>query len=321
VEASIRPYAEGCASWPVGYVEGWFVDADVRRHGIGKKLVRAAEQWATGLGCREMASDAHPENKVSLIAHKALGFEEAERAVHLRKRLTEVHGKTVEQRNPSRPQTLLLLAGTFAVCKLEPTAPIPPWTSADELFSITRTGDELSIVCRQDAVPEGILCERGWRCWRVTGTIPFSVVGVLASLTAPLAEAGICMFAISTFDTDYLVRLACSPRWRLEVEQNVRHGPPDADRLVRLAGASLDDMLKGRIDGPGDFGVRDGSEVVLHGRASFSSSNRMTRSVLAWMLCRRPAACGPRFRALLLPCRRLALEDMQAGGHRGRVFG
>jgi putative acetyltransferase len=205
VEASIRPYAEGCATWPVGYVEGWFVDADVRRQGIGTRLVRAAEQWATGLECREMASDAHPENKVSLIAHKALGFVETERAVHLRKRLTGVKGKTVERSNLSRSQTLLVLDGTFAICKLEPAAPIPPWATADEYFSITRTGDELSIVCRQDAVPEGILCERDWRCWRVAGTIPFSVVGILASLTAPLAEAGISVFAISTFNTDYLL--------------------------------------------------------------------------------------------------------------------
>lgn len=205
VEASIRPYAEGCVTWPVGYVEGWFVDADMRRQGIGKRLVSAAEQWATGLGCREMASDAHPENKVSLIAHKALGFEEAERAVHLRKRLTGVNGTTVERSNPSGPQTLLVLAGSFAICKLEPAAPIPPWATADGLFSITRTADELSIVCRQDAVPEGILCERDWRCLRVAGAMPFSVVGVLASLTAPLAEAGISLFAISTFDTDYLL--------------------------------------------------------------------------------------------------------------------
>jgi hypothetical protein len=152
-----------------------------------------------------MASDAHPENKVSLMAHKALGFEEAEQAVHLRKRLTGVNVKTVERSNRSCSQTLLLLDGTFAVCKLEPAVPIPPWATADEIFSITRTADELSIVCRQDAVPEGILCERDWRCWRVAGTIPFAVVGVLASLTAPLAEAGISVFAISTFDTDYLL--------------------------------------------------------------------------------------------------------------------
>ncbi len=53
-------------------------------------------------------------------------------------------------------------------------------------------------------MPEGIQCERGWRCLRVVGTIPFSVVGVLASLTAPLAKSGISVFAVSTFDTDYL---------------------------------------------------------------------------------------------------------------------
>src|SRR5262245_3472832 len=101
--------------------------------------------------------------------------------------------------------TLIVVDGNFAVCRLEPGAPIPPWATAGDLFSITRTADELSVVCRQDAVPDGINCERGWRCLRVAGSIPFSVVGVLASLTAPLAEAGISVFAISTFDTDYLL--------------------------------------------------------------------------------------------------------------------
>jgi hypothetical protein len=152
-----------------------------------------------------MASDAHPDNKVSLMAHKALGFEESSRAVHLRKRLPESLGTTAERSYPSRQLSLLLLDGTFAVCRLDSASSIPPWGTADELFSITRTADELSIICRQDAVPEGILCERGWRCWRVAVTIPFSVEGVLASLTAPLAEAGISVFAISTFDTDYLL--------------------------------------------------------------------------------------------------------------------
>jgi hypothetical protein len=101
--------------------------------------------------------------------------------------------------------TLIVVDGVFAVCKLDSGAQIPPWATAGNLFSITRTAEELSVVCRQDAVPDGINCERGWRCLRVAGTIPFSVVGVLASLTAPLAEAGIGVFAISTFDTDYLL--------------------------------------------------------------------------------------------------------------------
>jgi len=101
--------------------------------------------------------------------------------------------------------TLIVVDGVFAVYRLEPGAPIPVWSTADDFFSITRTADELSVVCRQDAVPDGINCERGWRCLRVAGTIPFSVVGVLASLTAPLADAGISVFALSTFDTDYLL--------------------------------------------------------------------------------------------------------------------
>ena len=100
---------------------------------------------------------------------------------------------------------LTVMDDTFAVCKLDADAPIPPWATAGSHFSITRTADELSVVCRQDAVPEGVVAERGWRCLRVAGTMAFSVVGVLASLIAPLAEAGISVFALSTFDTDYLL--------------------------------------------------------------------------------------------------------------------
>jgi hypothetical protein len=97
------------------------------------------------------------------------------------------------------------MADTFAICRLGGDSPLPPWATASPFFSITRTAEELSIVCRQDAVPEGIVCERDWRCLRLAGTVPFSVVGVLASLTAPLAEAGVSVFAVSTFDTDYLL--------------------------------------------------------------------------------------------------------------------
>jgi hypothetical protein len=100
---------------------------------------------------------------------------------------------------------LLLLDGTFAICKLDAKAIIPAWATAADFFSITGTADELSIVCRQNAVPDGVTCERGWRCLRVAGTMPFFVVGVLASLTAPLVGAGISVFAISTFNTDYLL--------------------------------------------------------------------------------------------------------------------
>jgi putative acetyltransferase len=205
LEASIRPYAEDCESRPVGYVEGWFVDADMRRQGIGRRLMAAAEAWAKTQGCREMASDAQTENTVSLDAHKALGYQESSRAVHLRKWLTEANGPAAAQVRAAPRQTLLVLDDTFAVCRLGNGSSIPPWAIAGDFFAVARTTDELSVVCRQDAVPEGIRCERGWRCLGVAGTIPFSVVGVLASLTAPLAEAGVSVFAVSTFDTDYLL--------------------------------------------------------------------------------------------------------------------
>jgi hypothetical protein len=101
--------------------------------------------------------------------------------------------------------TLLLVDGTFAVCRLRSEAPIPSWATTGPFFSISRTADELSVVCGQSAVPEGVACERGWCGLRVAGAIPFTAIGVLASLTAPLADAGISVFAVSTFDTDYLL--------------------------------------------------------------------------------------------------------------------
>jgi hypothetical protein len=111
----------------------------------------------------------------------------------------------IERGLTARQRTLLMVDGAFAVCRLSGDAPIPPWASAGPFVSITRTADELSVVCRQDAVPDGVVCERGWRCLRVAGAMPLSAVGVLAALTAPLAEAGVCVFAVSTFDTDYLL--------------------------------------------------------------------------------------------------------------------
>jgi aminoglycoside 6'-N-acetyltransferase I len=87
VEASLRPSAEGCGAGPVGYVEGWFVDADLRRRSVGRLLVQAAEEWARGRGCREMASDAEGENAVSRAAHAALGYHEVNGLAHFRKSL------------------------------------------------------------------------------------------------------------------------------------------------------------------------------------------------------------------------------------------
>jgi hypothetical protein len=85
---------------------------------------------------------------------------------------------------------------------LDGDAPVPDWAIQDGSSSFTRTGEELSILCREALVPEDIRAERGWRALRVAGVLDLSQIGVLASLVAPLAGAGISLFALSTFDTD-----------------------------------------------------------------------------------------------------------------------
>ncbi|MEO6445809.1 MAG: GNAT family N-acetyltransferase [Gemmatimonadaceae bacterium] len=86
-EIGTRPYADGCDSCPVAYLEGWYVDADVRRIGVGAALVDACEKWARGRGLSEFASDALLDSEQSHRAHVALGFVEVERAVRYRKAL------------------------------------------------------------------------------------------------------------------------------------------------------------------------------------------------------------------------------------------
>ena len=87
-ELSRRAYAEGCDTSPVGFLEGWYVDPDWRKQGVGRALVAAAEAWAREVGCREFASDTPAENTTSTAAHLALGFEEVEVIRCFRKTLT-----------------------------------------------------------------------------------------------------------------------------------------------------------------------------------------------------------------------------------------
>lgn len=87
VEAGSRPYADGCDTSPVGYIEAWYVDDDVRRRGYGRALLAAAEEWARQRGYTEMASDALIQNETSHAAHRASGYEEVERHVVFRKLL------------------------------------------------------------------------------------------------------------------------------------------------------------------------------------------------------------------------------------------
>ena len=100
---------------------------------------------------------------------------------------------------------LKVVPGEYAVCRLDPDAPIPGWALTGPVSSVTRTPDELSIVCPEAQVPAGVRCENGWRGIKIQGPLPFSLTGVLASVADPLSEAGISLFAISTYDTDYVL--------------------------------------------------------------------------------------------------------------------
>jgi len=101
---------------------------------------------------------------------------------------------------------LTVMPGELVVCRLAPDAPAPVEAKTRAgLFSMTRTATELSIVCAAEVTPEGARCERGWRCLAVRGPLPFSVSGILASLAGQLAAAEIPIFALSTFDTDYVL--------------------------------------------------------------------------------------------------------------------
>ena len=94
----------------------------------------------------------------------------------------------------------------LVVCRLDAGSDVPSWVDRSREFtSVTRTNDELSIVCARDDVPEGVAMEGPWRALRVQGPLVMTLIGVVAALANPLADAGISIFAISTFDTDYIL--------------------------------------------------------------------------------------------------------------------
>jgi uncharacterized protein len=100
---------------------------------------------------------------------------------------------------------LSLFSHKYAVCQFHPDKHIPYWALMGDFVSLTRTHEELSIVCQQNNVPGDIEAERGWCCVQVHGAFDFSVAGVHASLAIPLAEADISVLAIATYATDYLL--------------------------------------------------------------------------------------------------------------------
>ena len=95
--------------------------------------------------------------------------------------------------------------GSWAIVRLDPEEPVPPWAESPVFSSVTRTRDELSIVCPEAAVPGEVRREGGWAMVKLEGPFPFTATGVLSSVASPLARAGIAIVAIGTWDTDYVL--------------------------------------------------------------------------------------------------------------------
>jgi uncharacterized protein len=107
----------------------------------------------------------------------------------------------------SRRVPIVVLHDTLAVCRLDLRAPLPPWATVHphEFFSVTRTADELSVIVTQSRPPRDIKCDRNWRLLKVQGPLPLNLIGIIAGLSGTLAAAGVSIFAVSTYDTDYFM--------------------------------------------------------------------------------------------------------------------
>jgi uncharacterized protein len=101
--------------------------------------------------------------------------------------------------------TIAVFRQNYAICRLEAKAAVPEWAARGNFLSVSRTPSELSVVCEESLVPAEVHAERNRSLMQIEGTLAFSLTGVLASVAAPLAEAGISIFAVSTYDTDYFL--------------------------------------------------------------------------------------------------------------------
>lgn len=101
--------------------------------------------------------------------------------------------------------TMRLLEDIYGVCRLDKNELVPEWARKSDFFSITKTNEELSIVCSQEDIPIDIQCEKDWRILKIEGPLDFSLIGILSSISALLANNKISIFAISTYDTDYIL--------------------------------------------------------------------------------------------------------------------
>lgn len=123
---------------------------------------------------------------------------------------------------------LRVLAGELAVCRLPADAAVPRIPDTATLFAMTRTPHELSVVCPVADAPDGAVVERGWRALGVLGPLDFALTGVLAGIAGPLADAGVSVFAVSTYDTDYVLVRADALASAVEVLRGAGHDVDEA---------------------------------------------------------------------------------------------
>jgi hypothetical protein len=111
----------------------------------------------------------------------------------------------------------------MAISRLEAQAPLPDWALAAPWWSITRTGDELSVVCAEVHVPSSVAASRGWRALKFDGPLPLDQTGILASVTGPLAVAHVSVFALATFSTDFVLIPAAQQRAAIDALERAGH--------------------------------------------------------------------------------------------------
>jgi uncharacterized protein len=154
-----------------------------------------------------------------------------------------------------------LLKETFSIHRLDPDHPIPATVTGSPVFFIGRTKDELSIVCRANILIPHAQTEPDWACFMVEGPLDFTLTGIVARLSGALAAAEVSIFAISTFDTDYIFRSRVSALTRVKflAEMHTQLTALDVKHLLVSASnpAKVEHSLRFFKTGPGEYGEGD----------------------------------------------------------------
>lgn len=101
--------------------------------------------------------------------------------------------------------TFIVHRGPYAVCQLSADGPAPDWAMRGAFWSVSKTPAEISVLCEEQCVPDSVRAQQGWACIQLAGKFPFEMTGVLAAVVDPLARAGVPVFAMSTYDTDWVL--------------------------------------------------------------------------------------------------------------------